>query len=313
LYREALMASNAISPRSPSSSTGRVQIKTKVLKRILEATGWKPEEELTLRAFFTANANPTTNHLPFSTFAQLFVAIGVEETYTPHFFRAMYKRHQDELGDILQQTSPLQQAQQATLHAQQSHLAVERRKPTEPGLTYKQFLLGVCAMDPAVPHGGAWGRERCKYIFIVYDLDDDNGLSFIEFTNMVRHIRRARGDSTRPEDVEKEAIATAQRFCDDVCRSTMVQTCSALTANDGRSVLLLLMQRNYHCLCYANRKPRRISCHQRISSMLWINSASAEPPSCFVCRYRSSSIRPFYNMQNWVRVPLLHLHRASRN
>jgi len=205
-------ATAAAATATPASGAN-IHIKTKVLKRILEATGWKPEEELMVREFFKAAAAPDSC-LSLSAFTRMFVALGVEESYTPHYFRAMYKRHQDELADIM-----VPGGQPPRLAPQQSALSIDRsRSRREPSLTYKQFLLGVCAMDPAVPHGGAWGRERCKYIFTVYDLDDNNALSFAEFSNMVRHIRRARGDSTVPEEVEKEAIQSAKRFCDTVCR-----------------------------------------------------------------------------------------------
>ena len=111
----------------PSGGSGGIHIKTKVLKRILEATGWKPEEELMVREFFKATAAPDSC-LSFSAFTRMFVALGVEESYAPHYFRAMHKRHQDELADIMVPGQP-------RLAPQQSALSIDRSRRREPSLT----------------------------------------------------------------------------------------------------------------------------------------------------------------------------------
>ncbi|KNC48981.1 serine/threonine protein phosphatase [Thecamonas trahens ATCC 50062] len=72
---------------------------------------------------------------------------------------------------------------------------------------YHQFEVGIIAMDPHTPHGGAWGAERLTYIFSLYDTDGDGTISGSEFAAMLADIATARARGTRPPQAESEADA----------------------------------------------------------------------------------------------------------
>ena len=82
-------------------------------------------------------------------------------------------------------------------------------------IDYREFLLGVIAMDNATLHEGMWAEMRARYIFRTYDVNENRQLDLAELTHLVRHLRRGRGDGTRPNEIEAEAIAVMDALCED--------------------------------------------------------------------------------------------------
>lgn len=48
-------------------------------------------------------------------------------------------------------------------------------------LTFRDYLLGLAAMEPCTQHGGAPAELRCRYIFRYYDENGDSQLEMSEF------------------------------------------------------------------------------------------------------------------------------------
>jgi len=48
-------------------------------------------------------------------------------------------------------------------------------------LTFRDYLLGLAAMEPCTQHGGAPAELRCRYIFCYYDENGDSQLDVSEF------------------------------------------------------------------------------------------------------------------------------------
>lgn len=82
-------------------------------------------------------------------------------------------------------------------------------------LDFREFLLGLIAMDPTTSHDGMWAEMRARYIFRTYDVDENRQLDLAELTHLVRHLRRGRGDSTRPHEIEAEAVGVMDLLCDE--------------------------------------------------------------------------------------------------
>ena len=74
-------------------------------------------------------------------------------------------------------------------------------------LDYHQFEVGLIAMDPMTPHGGAWGAERLTYIFSLYDVDGDSAISGPEFAAMVADIARAKAKTSIVSEGDTRARA----------------------------------------------------------------------------------------------------------
>ena len=49
------------------------------------------------------------------------------------------------------------------------------------GLTLEELQVGLCAMDPATPHGSVSGQLRCQFIFRYYNSSGKGFMSFQEF------------------------------------------------------------------------------------------------------------------------------------
>jgi hypothetical protein len=54
---------------------------------------------------------------------------------------------------------------------------------------------------------------RARYIFRTYDVNGDGCLDIAEMVHLIRHLRRGRGDSTAPEEVQQEAVAIMESIC----------------------------------------------------------------------------------------------------
>ena len=80
---------------------------------------------------------------------------------------------------------------------------------------YREFLLGLIAMDSTTEHEGMWAEMRARYIFRTYDVNENRRLDLAELTHLVRHLRRGRGDSTRPHEIEAEAFSVMDALCSD--------------------------------------------------------------------------------------------------
>ncbi|XP_003384155.1 PREDICTED: uncharacterized protein LOC100639057 isoform X2 [Amphimedon queenslandica] len=62
------------------------------------------------------------------------------------------------------------------------------RSSIEGGLTLEELQVGLCALDPATPHGSVSGQLRCQFIFRFYNVSGKGFMSFQEFREMVRDI-----------------------------------------------------------------------------------------------------------------------------
>jgi len=48
-------------------------------------------------------------------------------------------------------------------------------------LTFRDYLLGLAAMEPCTQHGGTPAELRCRYIYRYYDQNGDSQLEMSEF------------------------------------------------------------------------------------------------------------------------------------
>jgi diadenosine tetraphosphatase ApaH/serine/threonine PP2A family protein phosphatase len=55
-------------------------------------------------------------------------------------------------------------------------------------LTLEEVMLGICALDPATPHGSTPGQIRCQFIFRYYTSSGQSYMTFNEFRDMFRDI-----------------------------------------------------------------------------------------------------------------------------
>lgn len=49
------------------------------------------------------------------------------------------------------------------------------------GITLEELQIGLCAMDPATPHGAVPGQLRCQFIFKYYNTSGTGQLTHNEF------------------------------------------------------------------------------------------------------------------------------------
>ena len=49
------------------------------------------------------------------------------------------------------------------------------------GLTLDELQIGLCALDPATPHGAIPGQIRCQFIFRFYNTTGNGSLLYTEF------------------------------------------------------------------------------------------------------------------------------------
>ncbi|KAJ8923305.1 hypothetical protein NQ315_001863 [Exocentrus adspersus] len=76
------------------------------------------------------------------------------------------------------------------------------------GITFREYLYFLAAIDPATSHGGVQAELRCKYIFRFYDRDRDNALRMEDFKQLVLDLRRSKKLSVDAAAVAKEASET---------------------------------------------------------------------------------------------------------
>ena len=62
-----------------------------------------------------------------------------------------------------------------------THYYRSLRSSNEGGLTLEELQVGMCALDPATPHGSVSGQLRCQFIFRYYNISGKGFMSFQEF------------------------------------------------------------------------------------------------------------------------------------
>ncbi|XP_050311412.1 uncharacterized protein LOC126746990 isoform X2 [Anthonomus grandis grandis] len=76
------------------------------------------------------------------------------------------------------------------------------------GLSFREFLYFLAAVDPNTGHGGTAAELRCRYMFKYYDRDKDNALKNEEFKNLILDLRKSKKLPVDPPNVGKETIET---------------------------------------------------------------------------------------------------------
>jgi Ca2+-binding EF-hand superfamily protein len=72
------------------------------------------------------------------------------------------------------------------------------------GISFREFLYFLAAIEPGTSHGGGPAELRCRYIFKYLDTDKNNLLKRDEMRNFVVLVRKARKQPLDPPKVEKE-------------------------------------------------------------------------------------------------------------
>jgi diadenosine tetraphosphatase ApaH/serine/threonine PP2A family protein phosphatase/Ca2+-binding EF-hand superfamily protein len=112
-------------------------------------------------------------------------------------------------------------------------------------LTFRDYLLGLAAMEPCTQHGGAPAELRCRYIFRYYNQMNDGQLHPSEFRNMVEDIRRLKQLPLDAELIDEDVQSSAKLFGDSVKET--LSLCDFLAAVGslkfrGTSILFRLPQ-----------------------------------------------------------------------
>ncbi|XP_076250134.1 uncharacterized protein LOC143189981 [Rhynchophorus ferrugineus] len=76
------------------------------------------------------------------------------------------------------------------------------------GLSFRELLYFLAAVDPNTGHGGMAAELRCRYMFKYYDKDRDNALNIDEVKNMILDLRKSKKLPIDPQNVNKEAQET---------------------------------------------------------------------------------------------------------
>jgi diadenosine tetraphosphatase ApaH/serine/threonine PP2A family protein phosphatase/Ca2+-binding EF-hand superfamily protein len=133
---------------------------------------------------------------------------------------------------------------------------------------FHEFLLGSVAMEDGTYHGGIWGEKRSRYIFRTYDLNSDGYLDYGELLHVVRHIRRARGESEAVADIESHAKQIVDQHSDDG-RVPMAEWLAAVGSKKIRGTSKLFRLGTGYRLTDAD-KPR-------LADNPWTNTPSEAP------------------------------------
>lgn len=81
------------------------------------------------------------------------------------------------------------------------------------GLSSRDLLLGLAALEPSVHHGGAPAEIRCRFIFRYYNRSGSGRLKFEEFRRMIGDIQTAQGITDLSADqIEQLAVQSSQVF-----------------------------------------------------------------------------------------------------
>ncbi|KAK5640798.1 hypothetical protein RI129_009345 [Pyrocoelia pectoralis] len=75
------------------------------------------------------------------------------------------------------------------------------------GITFRELLYILAALEPSTSHGGIPAELRCRYMFKFFDHDDDDYLSLAEFKLLISAIRKSKKQSLDATSVSKDADA----------------------------------------------------------------------------------------------------------
>ncbi|XP_030745239.1 uncharacterized protein LOC115874277 isoform X2 [Sitophilus oryzae] len=92
------------------------------------------------------------------------------------------------------------------------------------GLSFRELLYFLAAIDPNTGHGGTAAELRCRYMFKYYDRDKDNVLKVEEFKNLILDLRKSKKLAVDPQSVTKET--------QDTYKSLGLQESQGLAMND---------------------------------------------------------------------------------
>ncbi|XP_068914444.1 uncharacterized protein [Tenebrio molitor] len=140
--------------------------KNNIYEQIVDASGIDRAAQETLYKEFLLMAFPS-NFLALPVFSKFVVDIGWSKDEVHHLFRSadMYGRG---------------------------------------GISFREFLYFLAAIEPGTSHGGGPAELRCRYIFKYLDTDKNNLLKRDEMRNFVVLVRKARKQPLDPPKVEKE-------------------------------------------------------------------------------------------------------------
>ncbi|KAI3378771.1 hypothetical protein SNEBB_010406 [Seison nebaliae] len=77
-------------------------------------------------------------------------------------------------------------------------------------LSFQDFLLGICALEPGTQHGGSPAEQRCRYIYRYYNTGFPQSLQFENFCKMITDIKMMKNEEFC--DVNAEAITNYKVF-----------------------------------------------------------------------------------------------------
>lgn len=73
------------------------------------------------------------------------------------------------------------------------------------GLSYRELLYILAAVEPTTSHGGIPAELRCRYMFKFFDHDNDGCLNFVEFKLLIGAIRKSKKQPVDVSSVNKDA------------------------------------------------------------------------------------------------------------
>ncbi|XP_057666117.1 uncharacterized protein LOC130899935 isoform X2 [Diorhabda carinulata] len=76
------------------------------------------------------------------------------------------------------------------------------------GITFKEYIYFLAAIDPSTAHGGPAAEIRSRYMFRYYDKDNDKLLRADDFKGLITDLRKAKKSPVDPASVVKEASET---------------------------------------------------------------------------------------------------------
>ncbi|CAH1113640.1 unnamed protein product [Psylliodes chrysocephalus] len=76
------------------------------------------------------------------------------------------------------------------------------------GISFKEYLFLLAAIDPATTHGGAAAEIRSRYLFKFYDQDRDGLIKGDDFKSIITDLRKVKKSPLDPPAVAKEASET---------------------------------------------------------------------------------------------------------
>ncbi|XP_078587123.1 uncharacterized protein LOC144868595 [Branchiostoma floridae x Branchiostoma japonicum] len=79
----------------------------------------------------------------------------------------------------------------------------------------KDFLMGMAALQPCVPHGGMPAEIRCRYIFRYYNKNSDGVLKQEELQSIVADIFECKGRQLTAEELTEETAKAIKLFGND--------------------------------------------------------------------------------------------------